>query len=54
MTSDALASSNHSASPALRSDEPEWPGVADAQVLRAQLLDRLSQYANAGTRRTHA
>ncbi|WP_214404844.1 tyrosine-type recombinase/integrase [Pseudonocardia lacus] len=34
--------------------ESEWPGVADPDVLRAQLLDWLSQYANPGTRRTYA
>lgn len=32
----------------------DWPGVADPDRLRAQLLDWLSQYANAGTRRTYA
>ncbi|ODT99055.1 MAG: integrase [Pseudonocardia sp. SCN 72-86] len=32
----------------------EWPGVADPDVLRAQLLDWFSQYDNAGTRRTYA
>ncbi len=37
-------------SPAL----PDWPGVADPDGLRAQLADWLSQYANAGTRRTYA
>lgn len=31
-----------------------WPGVRDPDVLRAQLLDWLSQYANPGTRRTYA
>jgi site-specific recombinase XerD len=41
-------------SPAVLGDESEWPGVADPQELRAQLLDWLSQYANAGTRRTYA
>ena len=30
----------------------EWPGVADPEELRDQLADWLSQYANAGTRRT--
>jgi site-specific recombinase XerD len=34
-------------------DGSVWPGVADPEVLRAQLLDWLSQYANAGTRRTY-
>jgi site-specific recombinase XerD len=33
---------------------PDWPGVADPDGLRAQLADWLSQYANAGTRRTYA
>ena len=32
----------------------EWPGVADPQTLRAQLLGWLAQYANPGTRRTYA
>ena len=41
-------------SPALPGDESEWPGVADPEALRAQLLDWVSQYANAGTRRTYA
>ena len=57
MTSDALAvleSLGTPRSPAVRGDESDWPGVADPQVLRAQLLDWLSQYANAGTRRTYA
>lgn len=31
-----------------------WPGVDDPDGLRAQLSDWLSQYANAGTRRTYA
>ncbi len=31
-----------------------WPGVRDADGLRAQLLDWLAQYANPGTRRTYA
>lgn len=31
-----------------------WPGVADPDVLRAQVADWLGQYANAGTRRTYA
>ncbi|WP_300017860.1 tyrosine-type recombinase/integrase [Pseudonocardia sp.] len=31
-----------------------WPGVADPDALRALLADWLSQYANAGTRRTYA
>ena len=32
----------------------DWPGVADPDALRAQLADWLTQYANAGTRRTYA
>ncbi len=32
----------------------DWPGVTDPDALRAQLADWLSQYANAGTRRTYA
>jgi len=36
-----------------RPDEA-WPGVDDPEQLRAQLLDWLAQYANAGTRRTYA
>jgi site-specific recombinase XerD len=32
----------------------DWPGVADPDALRAQLVDWLGQYANAGTRRTYA
>ncbi len=32
----------------------DWPGVDDPDVFRAQLADWLSQYANAGTRRTYA
>lgn len=32
----------------------DWPGVDEPDVLRAQLADWLSQYANAGTRRTYA
>ena len=32
----------------------DWPGVPDPDALRAQLADWLSQYANAGTRRTYA
>ncbi|RTL68423.1 MAG: integrase [Pseudonocardiaceae bacterium] len=32
----------------------EWPGVADPDVLRMQLLDWFAQYDNAGTRRTYA
>lgn len=31
-----------------------WPGVTDPDRLRAQLADWLSEYANAGTRRTYA
>ncbi|GEL16689.1 tyrosine-type recombinase/integrase [Pseudonocardia asaccharolytica] len=34
--------------------EAGWPGVTDPDTLRAQLLDWLSQYDNAGTRRTYA
>jgi site-specific recombinase XerD len=34
--------------------EDEWPGVEDAEVLQALIADWLSQYANAGTRRTYA
>jgi site-specific recombinase XerD len=43
--------------PATRPDAgagEQWPGVADPEVLRDQLLDWLSQYANPGTRRTYA
>jgi site-specific recombinase XerD len=57
MTADALAvleSLGEPRSPALPGDESEWPGVADPEVLRAQLLDWLAQYANAGTRRAYA
>ena len=32
----------------------DWPGVADPDALRAHLADWLTQYANAGTRRTYA
>jgi site-specific recombinase XerD len=32
----------------------DWPGVADPDVLRRQIGDWLSGYANAGTRRTYA
>ncbi|MCX6467306.1 MAG: tyrosine-type recombinase/integrase [Pseudonocardiales bacterium] len=32
----------------------EWPGVADPDVLREQIADWLSGYANPGTRRTYA
>ncbi len=32
----------------------EWPGVADPEVLREQIADWLSGYANSGTRRTYA
>lgn len=32
----------------------DWPGVADPDTLRTHLLDWLTQYANAGTRRTYA
>jgi site-specific recombinase XerD len=34
--------------------DTDWPGVDDPDTLRAQLADWLSQYANAGTRRTYA
>lgn len=37
-----------------RAPSTDWPGVADPDALRAQLLDWLSQYANPGTRRTYA
>lgn len=42
--------------PVLRSDgdDRSWPGVEDPDGLRAQLVDWLGQYANAGTRRTYA
>jgi site-specific recombinase XerD len=40
------------AAPDLR--DGDWPGVADPDALRAQLAEWLSQYANAGTRRTYA
>ncbi|ADB32444.1 integrase family protein [Kribbella flavida DSM 17836] len=33
--------------------EGSWPGVADPESLRDQVADWLSQYANAGTRRTY-
>jgi len=53
---EALAGASGSASgvairPAAGDD---WPGVADPDALRAQLVDWLGQYANAGTRRTYA
>ena len=35
-------------------DPENWPGVGDAGVLRGQIAEWLSQYANAGTRRTYA
>jgi site-specific recombinase XerD len=35
-------------------DSGGWPGVDDPDALQAQLADWLSQYANAGTRRTYA
>ncbi|WP_226363820.1 tyrosine-type recombinase/integrase [Pseudonocardia abyssalis] len=37
-----------------RTPTSDWPGVADPDALRSQLLDWLSQYANPGTRRTYA
>lgn len=37
-----------------RPPEADWPGVTDPDRLRAQLLDWIGQYANAGTRRTYA
>ena len=40
--------------PADPPDGSAWPGVADPDALRAQLADWLTQYANAGTRRTYA
>lgn len=54
MTTGALAvlESAHEGSP--QGGGPDWPGVADPDRLRAQLLDWLSQYANSGTRRTYA
>ncbi|WP_238335085.1 tyrosine-type recombinase/integrase [Kribbella amoyensis] len=46
---------------ALRSPEPparrsgeDWPGVDDPDGLKEQIADWLTQYANAGTRRTYA
>ncbi|MGC4941647.1 tyrosine-type recombinase/integrase [Kribbella sp. DT2] len=33
--------------------EGTWPGVEDPETLREQVADWLSQYANAGTRRTY-
>ncbi len=35
-------------------DAGTWPGVENPEELQAQLADWLSQYANAGTRRTYA
>jgi site-specific recombinase XerD len=40
--------------PAEQGAADEWPGVADPDVLRAQIADWLSGYANSGTRRTYA
>lgn len=40
--------------PAEQGAADEWPGVADPDVLRAQIADWLSGYANPGTRRTYA
>lgn len=40
--------------PAPTSEAGSWPGVADPDVLRAQVADWLGQYANTGTRRTYA
>ncbi|MFC5268156.1 tyrosine-type recombinase/integrase [Kribbella qitaiheensis] len=37
-----------------RAGTAEWPGVVDPEVLREQVADWLTQYANAGTRRTYA
>jgi site-specific recombinase XerD len=58
VTADALAvleSLPRAAPPAVPANGPaEWPGVADPDVLRAQLADWLGQYANPGTRRTYA
>jgi site-specific recombinase XerD len=47
---------SHAAAPVAAHDAPldDWPGVADPDALRGQLLDWLGQYANAGTRRTYA
>jgi site-specific recombinase XerD len=45
------------AAPAVAEGDPvagRWPGVDDPDGLRAQIADWLSQYANAGTRRTYA
>ncbi|GAA1322734.1 tyrosine-type recombinase/integrase [Pseudonocardia xinjiangensis] len=52
---EALAGSRSAAAPvSLASGVSDWPGVADPEGLRGQLLDWLGQYANAGTRRTYA
>lgn len=50
MTSGALAVLESTPRP----PETDWPGVTDPDRLRAQLLDWIGQYANAGTRRTYA
>ncbi|MFC5994461.1 tyrosine-type recombinase/integrase [Pseudonocardia hispaniensis] len=54
MTTDALVllEAVRTQTPALAGGD--WPGVADPDTLRTQLLDWLSQYDNAGTRRTYA
>ena len=49
-----LESLDQRRSPDVSDDGSVWPGVADPEVLRAQLLDWLAQYANVGTRRTYA
>lgn len=52
---EALAGERSSVVPATGTQGPsDWPGVADPEELRAQLVDWLGQYANAGTRRTYA
>lgn len=51
MTTDALAVLESLPAPV---EPADWPGVDDPDVLRAQLGDWFSQYANAGTRRTYA
>jgi site-specific recombinase XerD len=40
--------------PVLLTDPGNWPGVGNAEVLMGQIAEWLSQYANAGTRRTYA
>lgn len=52
MTSGALAVLE--SLPAQQGAADEWPGVADPDVLREQIADWLSGYANSGTRRTYA